>query len=458
MQFNKIKVFLSSVLLISATSLNAISFSEKCIPNENQFVSYVNTYDWGSSVDYLVINTGKKYKPEEILQEDFEITVVRISENTNSSKFGIKKGERKVTNVTLSNELGTPVENDSQYIRIDLESGPNVEDASPVSKTIINNLNNFYGYKIENDELDFTIYEMAGIVNAPATKFKTSFYIEDDMKFTYAYYDTPKKAEGTPLFIWLHGITEGGNNPYVPLMQMKTTNLASPEIQQYFENGLEILVPQCPTTWLETTSLDSSGTRIWAPFDIEGTINRITDPVYKFLQNFTSVPDTRNEGEKVATTSYYTIYLMNLIESFLESHKYIDKNRIYIGGCSAGGYMTMNMLIEYKDFFAAAIPTCEVYPDSKITDEKILQLKNTPIWFVQSQDDTTVKPERNCLATKKRLESAGAKDVRISLYDGVFDADHRYKFSGHYSWFYTLNNDPQIEGESLFQWLSKQKK
>ena len=30
---------------------------------------------------------------------------------------------------------------------------------------------------------------------------------------------------------------------------------------------------------------------------------------------------------------------------FLKKHPEIDRDRIYVGGCSAGGYMTMNMMI-----------------------------------------------------------------------------------------------------------------
>jgi len=458
------KFFIGITLSLFIFSANAFTIVDHCVPKARQYVYYLTVYDWGCSVDYVVANLGKKYAPEKIAAKDFEVTVAMMAASAKSSRFGRSKGERIVTEAFLSDETGNPVEGESQYVTLVFETGPEVPYVSPFSKSVIKDIHDLYGYKIENDELDFTLYDLAGLVNAPAAKFKTSSFIDDDKNFSYAYYDTPEKAEGTPLLIWLHGITEGGRNPYIPLMEIKSTNLAGNEIQGYFEKGLEVLIPQCPTTWLETTSIDPFGFRIWSPVDLDGMVSKVTNPVYKLMENFTDIPAEPNEGEKIATTSYYTQNLMNLIEAFLESHPYIDKNRIYIGGCSAGGYMTMNMIIEYPDFFAAAIPTCEVYVDNKITDSKIKELSRLPIWFVQAETDTTVKAKTHCVPTVNRLLDAGAKDVRLSLYSGVFDQTGKYKtetgepyeYSGHLSWHYTLNNDPEINGEKLFHWLSKQ--
>lgn len=57
--------------------------------------------------------------------------------------------------------------------------------------------------------------------------------------------------------------------------------------------------------------------------------------------------------------SIYTDTLIELIQKYVEEHPGIDQNRIYIGGCSNGGYMTMNLLFEKPDYFAAAYPVCD---------------------------------------------------------------------------------------------------
>ena len=48
-----------------------------------------------------------------------------------------------------------------------------------------------------------------------------------------------------------------------------------------------------------------------------------------------------------------------MIDEFIDLHPDIDRDRVYIGGCSNGGFMTMRMLLSYPDFFAAAYPVCE---------------------------------------------------------------------------------------------------
>ncbi|MFC2457089.1 MAG: hypothetical protein ACFNQD_05640, partial [Prevotella intermedia] len=72
-------------------------------------------------------------------------------------------------------------------------------------------------------------------------------------------------------------------------------------------------------------------------------------------------------------------------------------DRIYVGGCSAGGYMTLNMLLQYPGFFAAAFPVCEAYPDKKITDSQLGELSKVPLWFTRSKDDETIKMENPIL-------------------------------------------------------------
>ena len=51
----------------------------------------------------------------------------------------------------------------------------------------------------------------------------------------------------------------------------------------------------------------------------------------------------------------------------------------------------MNMILEYPDYFAAAYPVCQAYPDSKIDEDKLAILAKQHIWFTQSKDDKTVK-------------------------------------------------------------------
>jgi len=236
-------------------------------------------------------------------------------------------------------------------------------------------------------------------------------------------------------------------------------NLTTEAIQKHFgETGAAVLVPQAPTMWLDN---DGTGT-------------------YK---------TSEDEGR-----SYYTDALMALIEDFVASHPEIDTDRIYIGGCSNGGYMTVNMVLAFPDYFAAAYPVCEAYMAAWLTDEMVESIKDLPIWLTAAKNDGVVpifEGESDGLAGYKlaldednnpipldeysnnlynRLIEAGAGNVHFSLFDDVHDTTglynnaegEPYQYMGHWSWLYTLNDQcvETIDGEetTIFQWLAAQSK
>jgi len=165
-------------------------------------------------------------------------------------------------------------------------------------------------------------------------------------------------------------------------------------------------------------------------------------------------------------TSIYEDALMALIEDYVASHPQIDTDRIYLGGDSNGGYMTMILAREYTDYFAAAFPTCEALRDSLISDDDIGRLRDLPIWFVAAKTDTTVPVDMYTVPTYNRLIAAGAGDVHLSLYDTVLDQTGLYtkvdgtpyEYYGHWSWIYVYNNDPTavIDNQTvtIMEWLA----
>ena len=50
-------------------------------------------------------------------------------------------------------------------------------------------------------------------------------------------------------------------------------------------------------------------------------------------------------------TSIYEKALMGLIKAYISEHKNIENSRVYLGGDSNGGYMTMILLRDYPDPF-----------------------------------------------------------------------------------------------------------
>ncbi|MCR4733552.1 MAG: prolyl oligopeptidase family serine peptidase [Treponema sp.] len=460
-----------------------LSFSKQLIPQTREFVLYVGAYDWGAGTFAAVINTGMNLTPSLINKNDFQVSVVTISSTSLNSAIGLTKGPRKVDDAYLSDGYGRRTNESSSFITLCFPVGPDVEFSDPFCRNILNTVNDLFGLRIQNEKLNLNITKMSGAINPLAAEFNFNTLASNGISMQYAYWNPPQlnqmgpesgfnsdaytSSNKVPLIVWLHGVTEGGANPFVPLFGIKSVNLITKQIQKYFPDGAAVLIPQCPTTWLETTSVDPMGFRIWEPIDIQGAIKKYAGPFLELLSKYTSIQNpigTSPDGNPIGVLSYYTNALKNLIDYHISTNPNIDKNRIYLGGCSAGGYMTLNMLINFPGFFAAAFPTCEVYVDSKISDQQIKILAETPLWFVHSRSDKTAKPHVYDEATVARIKSVGAKDLHFSLYDDVRDLTGNYKdadgnpliYDGHFSWIYVLNNAPSDQGITLFEWLSKQ--
>ena len=230
-----------------------------------------------------------------------------------------------------------------------------------------------------------------------------------EVTLTYAAYEPwSLKGDGkaNPLVIWLHGGGEGGVDVSITLLGNEVVSLIRPSIQSHFTTeggagGAYVLSIQCPTMWMGTS------------------------------KGF-------GHGEY---PSLYADVLKSCIDDYVDRHPDVDPNRIYLGGCSNGGFMTMHMLIRNPRYFAAAYPTCEAYLDENISDNEIKALAEENIWIVQSFDDTTVDPKTHCIPTFQRLVKAGAKNVWMSMFENVQGMDNPgQKLYGHFSWCYLFND------------------
>jgi predicted peptidase len=165
---------------------------------------------------------------------------------------------------------------------------------------------------------------------------------------------------------------------------------------------------------------------------------------------------------------------MALIDDYVNRHPNIDKDRIYLGGCSNGGYMTMKLLLLRPDYFAAAFPSALALHGKNLSNADIQKIKDIPIWFIHSKDDPVTKADETVVSTYNKLITAGAKQVHLSLFDHVIDITNQFggedfHYIGHFSWIYSHANKCQldydglpvtIDGQpvTLMGWLAKQKR
>jgi predicted peptidase len=214
-----------------------------------------------------------------------------------------------------------------------------------------------------------------------------------------------------PLIVWLHGGGEGGllsQNYYdnEPTLRANRGALgfSTPEAQKVF-GGAYVVAPQAETFWLEN-------------------------------------------GPK------YSPRVRAIILDLIRRHP-IDPSRIYLAGCSNGGYLTMEMTSLYHDLFAAAVPICGVVRNFPHTGDVVLtdaQLKSirTPSWLVCAKSDTTVPPVDNSEIAAKLIPGAIFTEFDTVTKNGI-------TYPGHWSWIYVARNDPQYHGQHVWQWMASKK-
>lgn len=407
---------------------------------------YVKGFEWGPSVSSLVIQVN-----EPVQQID-----------VNKGKIQTNRDNRTITKAYLSDGLGNPVKEPSQYITIELLTASSKKTGSPFVYDALKTFQNSWvkTYPIKISGVILTIYNQSyslGFDGDCVNSFLTPQYDQFTNRSTYsggyrnaftkqeekvslelAAYEPAAIAGGerNPLIIWLHGAGEGGKDPSIVVYGNQVSALCEEPIQQYFkageQTGAYVLTLQCQTYWMD----EGDGT------------------------NGLGSGDSR-----------YTTILMDAIQDYVKKNPDVDKNRIYIGGCSNGGYMTLHMMLTYPGYFAAGFPICPGYsyysferkqngayagfriarekdrstPVIWFTKEKAEILKNQPLWFIQAANDRTLDPMNYALPIYQAILSEGATNCWFSYFENVIGTDFKgEEYLGHFSWIYAFHD--QVKG------------
>lgn len=407
------------------------------------YTAFIKGDDWGCGVNKILLSLD--HKIDQVNNLSFVVKEKKLTTDYCDTLYPIIESiiYRTVTNVYLVDYSGQITSEPSNFIMIEMKISP--AEGNPLlfsMQTQYNTYNDLY-------ELDIMIadgHEMTSLgqkvkqINiakkmkdkiTSADLFEEALYEScDGVSYKYAAYN-PVQASDT-LVVWLHGLGEGGTintDPYITVLANKVSSLAGQEFQNTI-GGANILVPQCPTFWMDKTG-DSLATKF-----------------------------TEADG-----TSYYCDSLHELINFYRKETK---SEKVIITGCSNGGYMTMLMALKYGKEYNAYVPICEAFLNEKISDEEIKQLKKLPIFFIYSRDDDVVAPETHELPTIRRLLGAGASNVHTFVSKHVIDTSGRFndkngeplRYSGHWSWIYFFNNEAVSDccGIRVWQWMAQQLK
>ena len=421
-----------------------------------QFPNYktvTEVFDWGPAVSKIVVNLGTKVKASDVNKDTFKVYVSReLAEGALTFAEGLKykqgnlslgseardekdlKGYRTITDAYVTDENCNKVDS-GEYVVIEMKVGPTENLGAALNFDLITSFNNWvkaeYTITLNKNlgklKSNSVIDNMKGDIRPVTDKWNFAhFEGSDRLSLAYASYE-PKDNNIHPLIIWLHGMGEGGtDSPSLAIMGNKANVFAEESIQKYF-GGAYVIAPQARTYWMHG---------------------------YKNFADGTSI---------------YRDTLMELIKDYVKRHPNIDDGRIYIGGDSNGGYMTVLMIRDYPNYFAAAFPTCAALADSLLSDSDIQNLSKTPSWYIAAKTDTVVPPDDYVVPTVNRLRKIGAP-VFFTYFDNVVDHTGLYKkddgspyeYMGHWVWIPLYNDEVQenINGRNLklFEWLAQQRR
>lgn len=445
----KTAAFLATALILCGCTSN--QSSENAEPSETALTGtqkvYLSAEDWGPAISKTIITFNESVDKDSLSTNSFNVKEEReYYVDFETFATGVVEFDRTVTAVYPSDENGVKVDSDSNIVTVEMVISPN--EGSP------------FIYKLENGRntwsdpynLTITLSDTAALTSGGKTvtgieipaavdvagnqkvsdalhgwKLDGKFTASDGQEYSYAEF-VPEGNSDT-LVIWLHGGGECGTDPQIAILANKVTALGSEEFQSKFTNGAYVLAPQAPAG------------HHWC----NGSEGEVIEGV-----------ETYGNG-----TSMFRDSLFELIDTYVKNNSAIDPGKILIGGCSAGGYMTMAQIFAHPDYFAAAFPISEAYYSNYVTDDMIAAIKDVPIWFTNAQNDS-INPD---LATKpliERIKAAGNTDIHHSEFEDVHDTSglytnedgSAYQYNGHWSWIYFDNNECTEGDLNEWEWLA----
>lgn len=226
---------------------------------------------------------------------------------------------------------------------------------------------------------------------------------KDSMNYRILFPEHFDAAKTYPILFFLHGSGENGSDNAAQLKNGGTLFLRN-DVRKNFPSI--VVFPQC--------SSDS----FWSNTQFENDSTGKTQIIFV-------------KGGKPTKAMHA---LLKLVNSFIKK-PYVNKSQVYVGGLSAGGMGTYELLRRKPEAFAAAFAIC-----GGDHVDNVERYKNVPIWIFHGAKDPIVNPNYSKVIADK-LKRVG-REVKFTMY-----AD-----AGHNSW------DAAFAEPFLLPWLFSHKK
>lgn len=250
---------------------------------------------------------------------------------------------------------------------------------------------------------------LGGGIESLKTEFKPAEGpVAGDYSVDYRYFSPVKENGDTkyPLVIWLHGMGDGAEEG----RQVEKSNIAywaSDEFQSRFGSAGGAFI-------LAARSREENDI-YWS--------NEMLEPLKAAIDEFIA-----------------------------ENKANIDLSRIYVGGYSMGGKMTLKMAVAYPEMFAAAFPICPAWSPS---EELLQNISDIPVWLTSSTRDPLVNYYLAVAPTWQKITEVSnvPEKCRFSTLTKVCYQDGTKTSSSHHAWF-AVNYDMFTDQNGDYHYMS----
>ncbi|MDT0678025.1 prolyl oligopeptidase family serine peptidase [Autumnicola musiva] len=227
---------------------------------------------------------------------------------------------------------------------------------------------------------------LMGLFSSPAATiaqnkedFKREQFIRnnDTLNYRILYPKDFSEEEKYPVMLFLHGAGERGSNNESQLVHGSSLFLKEESRNRF---PAIVIFPQVPKD------------DYWANVEV----NRDSFPLQFKFKNL----------EAPTTSMKMAISLMDSVTQ----QKFVDQNRVYVGGLSMGGMGTFEILSRKPKMFASAFAICGAADPAVIDKYK----EDLEIWIFHGEQDNVVPPEFSKMMARE-INSSG-RDAKLSLY------------------------------------------
>lgn len=436
----------------------------------------IDVLEWGSAATAVVIDLGHAITERQLDGLSIEVSAVM----RNPIFIGAEpdfSGAREITAVYLSNtadiehslirrNVASPGVAIGRYVVVELVFGFNNTagqvNGSEASRWIASAPGMGQGSRNYWLLLDYTV--IVDGVEIPYSGTVRPIY--DDFDFVvgvgefatqqYRLY-TPRGATGPlPLVLWNHG---GG--------ETFGTHVA-------------------PGIWYQNILAENRGAELFANMGGIGWVLNAPEPAFVLApQRGAAVPGGYSREGVIA-------YIESLVAAGL-----VDADRIYVSGPSAGGGESHNFLVEFPDFFAAAVIICT--GGLALVEDNMDVFTSIPLWYMQAREfGGPIEPggpnqpgahwHGDAITDIYHLLVEAGADIRKTIFNRVFGTelpnafyagsvhpsdfipqDRNFYPNNHWSWLMVLNNvtidadyvyytSAGTVGQSFMDWLFEQRR